>query len=669
MDKSDSKKETISTCKSILVVEDTPIQAKKLLFYLKKWGYRTHWAKDGVEALESLESEVPDLVISDVQMPNMDGLQLLHEIRKESRHQELPIVMTTTLQDDETIAKALSLEADDFIVKPYNTTELRLRIGNLFEKIEAQNQVKLQVQAMDSAIDGIAILDGSGRYTYSNQAHVKDFGFFQKSEIMGKKWELLYPAESLEKINYKILPEVKKSGSWRGEVIAKKVDGEIYTQELSIRLLEDGSFSFICRDITEQITRQRELEALNLQLVRAEKVAQNASRLKGEFLANMSHEIRTPLNGILGIVELLAETPLNKEQQDYLQLFKQSGQDLLRIVNDILDLSKIEADCLELEHRPFKFAGSLKQSLESMKGLFLRKNLEYSIDIRKHVPEVVVGDKTRIIQVILNLLNNALKFTEKGKVTVEIDALPDGGDGEQLVQFSIIDTGPGLTEEQLSRIFARFQQADSSTTRKHGGTGLGLNICQRLTGLMNGTINVTSKVGEGTTFIVELPLKTAGQDELQQFEEDLNEHDSAEPNPSPISGEISLLVVEDNQVNRNIIGGFLRSKKGIKITYAENGLAGVNLFKAENFDLVLMDIQMPVMDGLTAVKIIRDHESSTEIDRTPIAALSAAVFEKDKKIATESGFDLFLTKPIRKKDLHAAIDRLLKLVIPTRKAG
>jgi len=417
----------------------------------------------------------------------------------------------------------------------------------------------------------------------------------------------------------------------------------------SERLLRDANLT-----LEDKVsTRTLELKTMNKQLISATKAADSANSAKSLFLANMSHEIRTPMNGVIGLTELVLRTDLNSEQRSYLEKLKYSSDNLLHILNDILDLSKIEAGKFTIENKAFNFRQMLSSVLSVAKVKADEKQLELFIKVEQSFPSIVEGDSVRCSQIFSNLINNAIKFTEKGSVSITIRR----DNNDDYIQANISDTGIGITQEQQDKLFSTFTQADESTSRKYGGTGLGLTICKHLINLMQGDIHLQSDFGKGSCFEFKLHLPIAENQEKKR----VNIENSAKDNNDDknttlyISQKLlhkTALLVEDIEINR-IVANAALEHAGLIVDFAVNGLEAVNMAKAKSYDLIVMDIQMPEMDGYEATKIIR---TLPNYQLTPIIAMTANAMSDDKKHSLAAGMNSHLTKPIQFEQVIAELE-------------
>jgi len=400
------------------------------------------------------------------------------------------------------------------------------------------------------------------------------------------------------------------------------------------------------RSLTSEIEYVKNIEE---ELKKARDDAERMSRTKGEFLANMSHEIRTPMNGVIGTLQLLEDTKLNETQREYVEIAYKSADSLMSILNDILDLSKIEAGQLEFEAIPFDLREVVNDVvvLHSLKaeqmGIYLNSNVEEA------VPRNVIGDPTRMRQVMVNLISNAIKFTSEGGVSVHIKLkLKDEKDA--LIRVEVMDTGIGIPKSKHQKLFVAFSQADGSTTRKYGGSGLGLTIVRQLVEMMKGNLGVDSEVGKGSKFWFVIPLGIARDDEISEMP-------AIVAKPVVLTGKV--LLVEDNPINQMVAKKMLE-KTGLVSVLAENGKEALERLEQEEFDAVLMDCQMPEMDGFEATRLWREQEQMLSNGRLPIIAMTANVMQGDRERCLASGMDDYLGKPVRQAELGSVLQRWIK---------
>lgn len=400
-------------------------------------------------------------------------------------------------------------------------------------------------------------------------------------------------------------------------------------------------------ELSTEIEQRKRIEK---ELQKAKQAAEAASKTKSEFLANMSHEIRTPMNGILGTLQLLQGSELTESQIEYVGIAYNSGEALLSLLNDILDFSKIEAGKLKLEYTPFNLQKLIKELTILQKQKAEEREVQLFIDTDPDIPQIIKGDSVRIRQILANLMTNAIKFTEQGTVTIKSSVLEKTQKSVRL-RLEINDTGIGITEEAQRKLFNSFTQADGSTTRKYGGTGLGLAIVRQLVTLMRGRLGVKSEENKGSCFWTEITFEIPSEIEIKN------------PQETKIQEVINLqgkaLVVEDNPVNQ-IIAKKMLEKVGMTYELVNNGEEAINRLKSpHDFDLVLMDCQMPVMDGYAATKELRDLEKNNDISRLPVIAMTANAMEGDKDKCLAAGMDDYVSKPVNQKALKETLAKWL----------
>lgn len=495
---------------------------------------------------------------------------------------------------------------------------------------------------VNTAVDGIITANDRGIIKSFNPAAEKLFGYTEE-EVIGKNLNTLMPSPYREEhdtylANYRNTGNRKVIGKGR-EAVARRKDGTTFPMDLAVsemRLGEERMFTGIIRDITERKLAEEEL-------LKAKEAAEKANKAKSEFLVNMSHEIRTPMNSIMGFTQLLLDEELSASQQEMVETVKGSAERLLRLIDEILDLSKIEADSIVLEEVPFTLDSLVLEAIQMVRPGVAEKAVEIRYDMGEG-SQWVMGDPTRVRQVLLNLLANAYKFTEQGEILTTVKTLEKTKD-RVLMEVAVSDTGIGIPEDKLDTIFEVFTQADGSTTRKYGGTGLGLTISQRLINMMGGEIKVESRVGEGATFRFSVWFKKgpaeAGPDKTPVETEEEKKIDRG----------LEILLVEDDPASQKMTMIMLK-KMGHTVELAQDGVEAVEMARTRTYDIILMDIQMPRMGGLEATEKLRQAGV-----RTPIVAMTASVMKGDRERLLKAGMVDYIAKPIKRDIVRDILNR------------
>ena len=459
---------------------------------------------------------------------------------------------------------------------------------DITRKKQAQEALLLKNLVFDQSLAANSISDRAGILTEVNKAFVKSWGYESQEEVIGKPIPdfLADPAEAKE-----IVEALISSDAWEGDYSAKRKDGSVFTAHGLATVVRDETGDIIgFQSSVIDVSERKRVESL---LSEAKEVAEAASRAKSQFLANMSHEIRTPITSIVGFAELLEGTDISETQKRYLKTISSSAENLMLIVNDILDLSKIEAGKVKLVHKEFDLRKLVNEVIDNYASELRTKKLAVKIDTAVDVPAMLAGDPVRLKQILLNLVNNAIKFTDQGGVELSVK-VEEHQRSVVLLRFDVTDTGIGLGEESLDKLFMPFSQVDSSFTRKYGGAGLGLAICKTLATLMGGEVWVDSAVGVGSTFHLRLPFAVSASAAEAEDSQTIRNRPAREGSPR------HLLLVEDSETTRALFVEML-TLHGHRVDVARNGAEAVEKCRRRRYDMILMDLQMPVMDGIDAL--------------------------------------------------------------------
>ena len=476
----------------------------------------------------------------------------------------------------------------------------------------------------------VAITDRAGQILYCNQKFA-DVSGYSREELVGQNHRLVNSGHHPRAFFQALYRTIASGGVWRGTIQNRNKNGEMYWVDTTIvpNLGEDGrpeTYTAIRFEVSDHV---RALKALEI----AQEETRRAAQVRDRFFANISHEVRTPLNAVLGLASALAHTTLTERQTQMLSLITGAGDSLRRVLDDMLDLSKMQAGQFRLVPAPFDLRADMAAVVEMRAATAEERDVTLSVSFSEAAKGRVLGDGVRITQIVSNLVSNAVKFTPQGAVDVRVD-LTSGAEGERL-RIEVQDTGIGFDPETAQRLFNPFVQADDTISREFGGTGLGLSICRSLAELMGGEISARSAPGEGSLFTVVLPIQRLGA-----------AADAApDAGAEATAGALRVLVVEDNPANQMVVRCLLEPL-GFEIVTADDGRQGVDQFMRERYDMILMDMQMPVMDGLTAIGLIRAHEAAQRLARTPIVMLTANTTDTHQQRAMQAGADALVAKPV-----------------------
>ncbi|GAB0058125.1 Sensor histidine kinase RcsC [Candidatus Magnetaquicoccaceae bacterium FCR-1] len=639
---------------AILLIEDHPAEAlliRELLEESDPFPYRVTLADTLRDGLLALDQHDFDLVLLDLNLPDSQGLDTLHAIR--IAQPRLPVVILTNLDDKEFALEGVRRGAQDFLVK----TALQIAPGDFLSRsvryaiARHRTQIRLVEShssfrhLVENVADGILIVDQDGMIRFLNRAMEQIFG--GPTLCVGDEFGFPIVGD-----NQTTELDVVPVGRTERRVVEMRVS----------RILWEGDPCWLAsmRDITERKLAEDELR-------RAKLTAEKANLAKSRFLATMSHEIRTPMNAIIGMADLMSMEQLPEEQSQAMTIIKDSGHALLTLINDILDLAKIESGEMRVEEEEFSPRALLDGVCNIMRIPAERqKGLRLICEVGTAVQNAVKGDYRRIRQVLINLVGNAIKFTERGwiRVSVEHDFNQQGS----WLMFSVADTGIGIPAEKLGEIFGLFVQADDSIYRKFGGTGLGLAISKRLVEIMRGNIWAESSPGEGSVFYFTIPIPATEGVPFRHGMQQLREESRLGVLPGATDTVSSrlikrlkglpVLVVEDDLLNQLVILKMLK-KLGVRPDLASNGREALEMIAAKAYALVLSDVQMPEMDGLSAVRILRQQERENGRPPLPVMAMTAFAMPEDRQACLDAGMDDVLCKPIRNDDLIELLSRWL----------
>jgi len=633
---------------TIFLAEDDEIDRMAFERYVQKNAlpYRYVTADSIRQAREVLESTAIDVAVVDYSLKDGTGMELLEVIAD-----RVPVIFVTGQGNQQVAVEAMKAGVYDYLIKDAERNYLQLlpvTIDNAISHRKAEERLRLLEREKQRLLwmvskteNAMAIASRDGRIEWVNEGFERLSGW-EADDVIGTFGDMLL-GESISGLNpesehYRSVMNSKSSVQYESLNFHKDGKGYWVLTTLTPIFGNDGEVEHIIA-IDSEITDRKRAED---ELLKAKLHAETLARTKQEFLANLSHEIRTPMNAIVGIVQLLADSELNSEQREYLKSIDFASDNLLNIINDVLDLSKLEAGQVVYERIPFNVKEVVTRTADIFRPKAEDNGLRLEVSHGPGIPASVTGDPTRLNQILANLISNAIKFTDSGTVKVDTRLMKETGSGVVL-EFTVSDTGIGIAPEKQQKIFESFGQADSDTTRKYGGTGLGLTIIKRLTEDMDGRVGLKSVLGEGSVFTVTLPFTLEEATDEQKEQRERPTADLAR-----LSG-MRGLIAEDNELNRMVATRFLEAA-GIVVQCAVNGLEAVQMAAEKDYDFILMDIQMPELDGYGAARRIRESGNSV-----PIIAMTAHAFSGEREKCLAAGMDSYLTKPVRREVLHSRI--------------
>jgi PAS domain S-box-containing protein len=652
----------------VLLIEDERGDAELIRWKLLEKGgdaFEVHIADSlaSVKKLIEVDGFLPDVVLLDLNLPDSSGIQTVERCRLLT---DAPIVVLTGLDDLAATRAAIESGAEDFLSKGCDSASLRRALSYAMLRYRRDADARLATTVFAHIREGIMVTDALGSLIEVNQAFTQITGY-TREDVIGRNPRFLQSGRHRAAFYQTLWQDLLANGHWRGELWDLRKSGELFVAQLTISVVRNaqGKVRHLV-GIFSDITQRKESETL---LLEAREQAETANRAKSRFLATMSHEIRTPMNGILGMAQLLLMPNLQDSvRNDYARTILSSGQALLGLLNDILDLSKIEAGKIQLESTVFSAQALIHEIGNLFGGAAKSKGLQIDCQWQGAMGQSYQADAHRLRQMLGNLVGNAIKFTAHGKINITAKEIEHNGD-EAMLEFAVIDTGIGIPSDKLGLLFKPFSQADSSTTREFGGSGLGLSIVRSLALALGGEVGVSSAHGMGSRFWFRVPARRLAQAQGSiQSERAPAEAESASAGKS-LHGHI--LVVEDNLIHCMVIKSLLRSL-GLTVSVVYDGQQAVAAVTAVTAalqahlcasakppKLVLMELQMPVLDGYEATKRIRRWEATHQCKPLPIIALTADAFEEDRQRCTDVGMDDFLTKPIAIEALKLALAKWL----------
>lgn len=635
---------------NILIVDDRPENIVTLEALLQRDDIKLFSTTSPNEGLKIAWSNQISIALIDVQMPEMDGFEFVEMLKSNPKTNEIMVIFVTAISKETKYAvKGLGTGAVDYLYKPLDPSVTIAKVDSFIRLARYQAEIKQKNEELENysvvienSADIICAVSADDLKIRSINPAVEIIMGYQPASLIGKSIVILAADDQKAAFEDKLSAVTNgNNGNTVYECKFKATDRSDFWAQCRIAF-QNKTLFFNISDISVQKNYQK-------QLIKSKENAEHGKRVKETFLANMSHELRTPVNGIIGITGLLRKTNLDEQQSGMIDLLDLSSQSLLGVINDVLDISKIEAGKFTI----IKIPTNLHELLRAVYGLLKFKadenNVDFILDIAADVPQYLMIDSLRMNQVLMNLLSNAIKFTGGGYVKLSVSVAQKLGSEVQL-KFVVEDSGIGISAQKLETIFDAFEQADDDTARQYGGTGLGLAIVKKLVGLKGGTIAVESEPGKGSTFTfvnwyneAQETISVKNQDNAREYASFKN---------------INVLVAEDNFVNQFMIAKILKDWE-MNVEIVDNGAKVIEKLNTNSYDLILMDTYMPGMNGYETAKLIRSNFSEP-VKNIPIISLSAASLLQDQQKAIEAGMDDVLSKPFKPADLHEKIGKLLK---------
>jgi PAS domain S-box-containing protein len=635
---------------NILIVDDREENIIALEALLARYDIRLFSTTSPNDALKIAWENDISIALIDVQMPQMDGFELVEMLKSNPRTKDIMVIFVTAISKEVKYAvKGLGTGAVDYLYKPLDPHITSAKVDSFIQLARYQAEIRQKNEELQSfalvvknSADIICTIDDQKFRIKTINPAVEKILRLKPSDLTGKS--------VLNIVIDSDRPAFKKKLE---ELITDKLDFTVF--ELKLKTFEKKSIWAECRAsyrnkaVFLNISDISPNKSYQEQLIKSKEAAEHSEKVKAAFFANMSHELRTPISGIIGLTELLRKTTVTDQQSSMLDLLETSSQSLLGVINDVLDISKIEAGKFNI----VRSANNLHELINSVYSLLKfkadKKDIEFFLEIGAHVPKYIMVDSLRLNQILMNLLSNAINFTDRGYVKLKVSVLENKSDRVKL-KFSIEDSGIGIPTDRLLTVFDSFEQAGEDTSTKYGGTGLGLTIVKKLIELKGGELNVSSKVNEGSIFSF-----TNWYSLADKPEKEIND----KPGKTLASfNNINILVAEDNLVNQFMISKILKDWD-ITFDIVDNGRKALNILKQKKYDLIIMDTHMPEMNGYDAAKSIR-NDFEEPVKSIPIISLSAASFDYEQSEAIAVGMNDVLSKPFKPYQLHEKIQALLK---------